>query len=303
MGYTNEQILNMLKMYSKAITTNPEKYIYWKDDAQHFAMWYNLADETTKKIADGLYGEAKIDEVLDFADEKNFSDFEKDYNKITNYEEPDQSWKLNAWGCANCYDNAREPIKERLIKKYGKTFIDKVMTYREEMHKKNKEINESQFCKDVPKDIRPIMPLLDNERGILFYSEEKNTLYLFDSMPLKISSSIATKKNIKRENNPLFNEQYELSWQEQNYIFDLEYEYIQATYIPGANKLLLKSTHDQEATTYIAERIQQKNSETIEKLNTKLKTFDSNYFKKKNKDFSETKNYLISKLGIENIKY
>lgn len=303
MEYNPEQILDMLERCSKCITKDPEKYIFWKSDAQCFAAYYNLANEEAKKIADNLYNKNKINEILDYADKTNFTDFEENYKKITNYEKPDDSWRLSAWGCANNYDNARETTKQKLISKYGKTFIDKVMQYREEMHKRRNESFEAQFCKDIPDDINPIMPLLDDEKGIIFYSKKKRKLYLFDLMPLKISMLISNKTKIKNHTNKL---QIELSWQEETDIFTPEREYIQTIFIPLENKLILKSTHEKDIyqgaviMEYVRTDIT-KNTETIEKINTKLKAFDNEYFKKENKDFLETKNYLKTKLGIKNV--
>lgn len=299
MEFIEEDKLKLLDMYYRVIKNNPNDSSKWKNDAQPFAMWYKKCNETTKNRAQQIYGTDIIKRIVEYADEKNLIDFEKDYKKITDYEKPNESWKFSAWGCANCFDNSSDEIKKKILDKYGKDFVDKVLKYREENNRKNAELFYAKFSKDVADDIVPVMPLLDLETGILFYSKKANKLYVLDTfIPLKISTNpIATKKSIK-------NNETSLSWEEINNIFSYEHADLTATYYKNNNTLVLSSDHIREILSNVGGIYEQtgemrtKNFEKIEKLSTKLKDFNAKYFEDRKNEFSKTKEYLKNKLNI-----
>ena len=290
--------LEMLNEFYKVIKNNPSDKSKWGYDAQSFSIWYKSCNEATKFKAKQIYGTNPINDILEYADQKNFIDFENDYKKITDYDKPDKSWKLSAWGCANCYDNSSDKIKNKIIEKYGKDFVDKVLNYREEMHKKNQELFNSKLAKDVPYDIIPIMPLLDDGGGILFYSKEKNKLYVFDFIPSKISSDLATKENIYIEDNSL-------RWKEELNLFSYEYAYITATYDAKSDSLSLYSDKTIKTDCYFGgipvdyKITKEKENSKIDGIRYKLKDFNEKYFIDNDNQFIETKNYIKNHFHID----
>lgn len=298
MEIIEEDKLKLLEMYFKGFSKNLTNKSKWNKDTQCFALWYQHCNALTKKRAEQIYGLNIINQIVEYADEKNFIGFEMDYQRITDYDKPDQSWRLWAWGCANYFDNSSDKIKEKILKKYGMDFVSKVLKYREDFHKRNRELYESKFSKDVLVDIAPIMPLLDNSRGILFYSKNNNKIYVFDEMPIKISSDIGTKKNI-RVNGKL------LIWEESNYIYSYEHANLFAKYDSNIDTLTLSSekTTDRLSKNYegiyetIGEDVE-KEMVTIKNLTTKVKDFDATYFSDKHNQFLETKKYIKNYLKI-----
>lgn len=287
--------LKLLDLYGPRLKQVPKIKTCWEDSSQPFAGIYKKCNNATKQKAEEIYGKNFINKVVEYANKKNIIDFEKDYKKITNYETPDESWRLYAWGCANCFDNSTEDCQIILIEKYGKDFINKVIKYREDMHKRNRKLYFDKLSKDVAKDIVPIMPLLDNECGILFYSKKKNKLYVFDSTPILMLSP--TKQNIKTN-------KYKLSWSETTCIYQREEGTYTIYYYPNNDKILVSAKKSVEILSYYAgiyEPIDEKNEkieEVIESISSKLRNFDNNYFNDKKNDFLKTKEYLRNHLKI-----
>ncbi len=297
MDKKTQSSLDLMKFYFEKIKPYSHDKKRWGNDVALFAAIYLGADDTAKKHAESIYGVSFIKQAIEHGDEWFFVEYGKDYNKITNYDVPDDSWKLSAWGCANCYDNSSEKGKEKIIATYGKEFAEKALLYREEMHKRNRELYEAKFSKDIAKDITPIMPLLDNARGIVFYSSNKDKLYVFDEMPLNISSSIATKKRILRDNN-------HLSWEEENNVFSYEHGYLYLTYYSGNDSMILYEKKEKDIEEYVAGIYETVGKDVkdfykiIDNLSSKLKDFNQKYFDDAHQDFKETKKFLRDKYNI-----